>query len=54
MILVLDYGFGNKTSLSNALSELNIPHKISNNLKDIKDSTHIILPGVRSFGSAKD
>ena len=52
MILVLDYGFGNKTSLSNALSELNIPHKISNNFKDIKDSTHIILPGVGSFGSA--
>ena len=31
MIFILDYGFGNKASVSNALKKLNIPHKISNN-----------------------
>ena len=35
MIFILDYGFGNKTSVSNALKKLNIPHKISNNSRDI-------------------
>ena len=43
MIFILDYGFGNKASVSNAL-KLNIPHKISNNSRDITRSTHIILP----------
>ena len=52
MIFILDYGFGNKTSISNALKKLNIPHKISNNSRDIIKSTHIILPGVGSFAAA--
>lgn len=52
MIFILDYGFGNKTSVSNALKKLNIPHKISNNSRDIIKSTHIILPGVGSFAAA--
>ena len=52
MIFILDYGFGNKISVSNALKKLNIPHKISNNLRDVEKSTHIILPGVGSFAAA--
>ena len=52
MIFILDYGFGNKASVSNALKKLNIPHKISNNSRDITRSTHIILPGVGSFAAA--
>lgn len=54
MIAILDYGFGNKKSLSSALDEIGIPFKVTDKIKDIKKASHIIFPGVGDFGSAID
>ena len=48
-ICILDYGSGNVKSVFNILRFLNFNVKISNNKVDIKDSSHIILPGVGAF-----
>lgn len=49
-IIVLDLDVGNVQSVSNSLNFINIKHKITSEKKDIKEATHIILPGVGSFG----
>jgi glutamine amidotransferase len=51
-ICILDYGTGNIYSLKNILSKLSIPYKYSNNVKDIQNATHLILPGVGAFDVA--
>jgi glutamine amidotransferase len=51
-ICILDYGSGNVKSVYNILRFLNFNVKISNNKFDIKDSSHIILPGVGAFGTS--
>ena len=51
-ICILDYGSGNVKSVYNILRFLNFNVKISNNKVDIKDSSHIILPGVGAFGNS--
>ena len=48
-ICILDYGSGNVKSVENLIKYLNYDVLISNNPKDIVDSTHLILPGVGSF-----
>lgn len=50
-VCVLDYGAGNVGSVFNALSPL-APTKISNNSADLRDATHIVLPGVGAFAAA--
>ena len=52
MIVVIDYGVGNLQSVGNALDNLKIDYKITNNLKDLSNASHIILPGVGAFGQA--
>ena len=52
MITVIDYGMGNLKSVGNALKYLNIDYKISNDIKDIKTATALILPGVGGFPKA--
>ena len=49
-VCIIDYGVGNIASVSNALSLLDIKACITNDPKEIESSTHIILPGVGSFG----
>jgi len=51
-VCILDYGSGNVASVYNLLNRLNYKAKISNNSSDIKDSSHIILPGVGAFGTS--
>tara|TARA_B100000780_G_scaffold174285_1_gene122042 strand:- start:3068 stop:3688 length:621 start_codon:yes stop_codon:yes gene_type:complete len=51
-ICLLDYGSGNVKSVYNILDFLGYDVKISNNSRDIIDSTHIILPGVGAFGTS--
>ena len=51
-VCILDYGSGNVKSIFNLLKYLNIKSIISNNPEKIKKSTHIILPGVGSFGKS--
>jgi len=51
-ICILDYGSGNVKSVFNLISFLGYNTEVSNEIKDIKSSTHIILPGVGAFGAA--
>lgn len=53
-VCILDYGSGNVKSVYNVVSYLKYDVVISNNPGDIKRATHIILPGVGSFGSAME
>lgn len=53
-ICILDYGSGNVKSVYNIVTHLGYKAKISNFKKDIIDSSHIILPGVGSFGSSME
>jgi len=51
-ICILDYGSGNVTSVYNALKKLGFFVKISNKKHNIRDASHLILPGVGSFEQA--
>jgi len=51
-VCILDYKTGNVQSLINIFNKLMIPYKYSNNKSDIINSTHLVLPGVGSFGVA--
>jgi imidazole glycerol-phosphate synthase subunit HisH len=54
LVCILDYGSGNVKSVFNLVSFLGYNVKISNKINDIKSATHLILPGVGSFGSAME
>lgn len=50
MIVIIDYEMGNTRSVFNALNFLNKGSIISNKKEDLRDASHIILPGVGAFG----
>lgn len=52
MIGILSYGLGNVSSFLNIYDELNIPAIKVNTVNDLKNVTHIILPGVGHFDFA--
>ena len=52
MIGVINYGLGNIKAFLNIYDELNIKAKSIEKLKDFKDVSKIILPGVGSFDNA--
>ena len=51
-VCILDYGSGNVGSVYNLIKFMNYDCIISNDLKEIEKASHIILPGVGSFGAA--
>ena len=51
-ICILDYGSGNVGSVNNLIKYLNYECIVSNDIKEIENSSHIILPGVGAFGAA--
>lgn len=51
-VSIIDYGKGNVRSVYNALDYLGVNAKITNDLKSIDDSSHLILPGVGAYGDA--
>ena len=53
-VCILDYGTGNVRSVENMISFLGYEVFISNDPGRIKESTHLILPGVGAFGTAMD
>ena len=53
-VCILDYGSGNVRSVYNALLRIDANVEISNSEKSIKNSSHIILPGVGSYSSAME
>jgi glutamine amidotransferase len=50
---VIDYGSGNIGSVQNALKMLGHDVLLSNEFKELEACSHLILPGVGSFNSAK-
>ena len=53
-IHILDCGFGNIQSVKNALDYLDINNEIIDNLNNIKNISHLILPGVGNFNRCID
>ena len=51
-VCVLDYGSGNVASVYNLIDRLGYDINVSNKTTDIKESSHIILPGVGAFGES--
>ena len=49
MIVIVDYGLGNLSSVLNALTEIGTVAYISNRIEDIERAEKIILPGVGAF-----
>ncbi len=51
-IAVIDYGMGNLKNVKNAFNFLGYSAKITNDFEDIKNATHLVLPGVGGFKDA--
>jgi imidazole glycerol phosphate synthase glutamine amidotransferase subunit len=49
-VALIDYGAGNLRSVANALRELGVEPVIAAAPQDLSGATHLILPGVGSFG----
>lgn len=49
-VVIIDYKMGNVASVEKAFSKIGAKVIISNKKKDIKNATHIVLPGVGAFG----
>lgn len=49
-ISLIDYGAGNLSSVSNALRALGVDPAVAATADDLSETTHLVLPGVGSFG----
>jgi len=54
MIVIIDYGMGNLSSVKNALNFLGLESKISSDEEDIRSAKGLILPGVGAFPDAME
>ena len=52
MIVILDYGTGNLTSIKNMLKKIGYNSTITSDINVLKNASKIILPGVGSFDNA--
>lgn len=52
MIRIIDYGLGNVQAFLNAFKSLNIKAESAKKVSDLKNASHLILPGVGSFDQA--
>lgn len=52
MINIIDHGTGNIASLRNLLERVNAQHQLASKPKNLKDASHIIIPGVGHFAAA--
>lgn len=50
IVALIDYGAGNLRSVANALNGLGITPRIVAEAADLEGTTHLVLPGVGSFG----
>lgn len=53
-VALIDYGAGNLRSVANALRALGIEPRIAASPEEIGDATHLVLPGVGSFGDCME
>ncbi len=51
IVKIIDYGFGNLASVKNAIIFNGFKAELCSNPNDIKNTSHLILPGVGSFES---
>ena len=51
MVAIIDYGSGNIRSVENAFKSLGINTIVSRDWIDLQNASHIVLPGVGSFGN---
>ena len=49
-VSLVDYGAGNLRSVANALAALGVQPQLAGSPQDLTSSTHLVLPGVGSFG----
>lgn len=54
MIVIVDYGMGNKQSVLNALTFLGVEAEISADPERVRRAERLILPGVGAFGAAME
>lgn len=52
MVAIIDYGAGNLQSVKKALDFLGYESTITMDKEEIRNASHVILPGVGSFGDA--
>tara|TARA_X000000368_G_C22998228_1_gene697699 strand:+ start:612 stop:1229 length:618 start_codon:yes stop_codon:yes gene_type:complete len=53
-ICIIDYGLGNLASIFNAIKQVEKNVKVTNEAKEIENSTHLVLPGVGSFNAGME
>ena len=51
-VCILDYGSGNVKSVANLFQHLKTNCIVSNRVENIREATHLVLPGVGAFGAA--
>lgn len=49
MLIIIDYGVGNLSSIKNMLKKIGVDAEISGNVQDIQGAEKLILPGVGHF-----
>ena len=49
MITIVDYGLGNVQAIANIYKRVEIPARLARTAAELKDATHLILPGVGAF-----
>ena len=54
MVAIIDYGAGNLSSVKKALDYLGAESEITQDKEKILSASHVILPGVGSFGDAME
>ena len=50
-VVILDYGTGNILSLTRSFNHIGVKPIITNSASEILRASHLILPGVGSFGT---
>ena len=53
-ICILDYGSGNVASVRNSFQRLQIECVVSNEIQDVLDASHLVLPGVGAFEASME
>ncbi|MCR5027490.1 MAG: imidazole glycerol phosphate synthase subunit HisH [Methanobrevibacter sp.] len=54
MITIIDYKSGNLKSISNGFKKIGQDFKITDDMEEIANAKHLVLPGVGAFGSAME
>ncbi|WP_028584665.1 imidazole glycerol phosphate synthase subunit HisH [Desulfogranum mediterraneum] len=53
-VCILDFGSGNTGSVFNLFQKISVGAKVSREVSDIQEATHLVLPGVGAFGAAME